>query len=141
MTKSLGVSFEVDPADEDYYEPFSSDELRRLMASPVFAAGLRPRRGRGDTAKWAPLLALFQGARRTEVIQLSTSDITQDTDTGVWAMTVKATKGSGRSHLYAALPRLNGYADRSACWSGSHRLKSFKCRSASSGTTRLSPTD
>ena len=49
------VGFEIDPADEDYYEPFSKDELNTLMASPVFTAGERPKRGRGETAKWAPL--------------------------------------------------------------------------------------
>jgi integrase len=80
------VSFDVDSADEDYYEPFSLDELRGLMTSPVFSREQRPHRGRGDTAKWGPLLALFQGARRTEVIQLLTSDIAKDDDTGVWTI-------------------------------------------------------
>ncbi len=80
------VGFEIDPADEDYYEPFSKDELNTLMASPVFAAGERPKRGRGETAKWAPLLSLFQGARRTEVIQLLVHDIAQDGDTGLWTV-------------------------------------------------------
>jgi integrase len=80
------VGFEIDPADEDYYEPFSKDELNTLMASPVFSAGERPKRGRGETAMWAPLLSLFQGARRTEVIQLLVHDIAQDGDTGLWTV-------------------------------------------------------
>jgi integrase len=80
------VGFEIDPADEDYYEPFSKDELNSLLASPVFFAGERPKRGRGETAKWAPLLSLFQGARRTEVIQLLVHDIAQDDDTGLWTI-------------------------------------------------------
>ncbi|MCK1745913.1 site-specific integrase [Bradyrhizobium sp. 139] len=80
------VAFEVDPADEDYYEPFSKDELNLLMASPVFSARVRPVRGRGETAKWAPLLALFQGARRTEVIQLLVQDVAKDPDTDVWTL-------------------------------------------------------
>ncbi|MGY2938856.1 integrase [Bradyrhizobium sp. GM6.1] len=80
------VSFDVDPADEDYYEPFTKDELRLLMSSPVFAAGERPKRGRGETARWAPMVALFQGARRTEVIQLMVQDIARDPDTDVWAL-------------------------------------------------------
>lgn len=80
------VTFEIDPADEDYYEPFTNDELKSLIASPVFSAGLRPKRGRGETAKWAPLLALFQGARRTEVIQLLVQDISKDPDTNVWTI-------------------------------------------------------
>jgi integrase len=57
-----------------------------LMASPIFSAGERPKRGRGETAKWAPLLALFQGARRTEVIQLLVQDIAKDPDTEVWTI-------------------------------------------------------
>ena len=80
------VAFDVDPADEDYYEPFSADELKLLIASPVYSARERPKRGRGETAKWAPLLALFQGARRTEVIQLLVHDIAQDGDTGLWTI-------------------------------------------------------
>jgi integrase len=80
------VAFEIDPADEDYYEPFSQDELNMLMSSPVFAAGDRPTRGRGETGKWSPLVALFQGARRTEVIQLLVHDIAPDRDTGLWTM-------------------------------------------------------
>jgi integrase len=80
------VAFDIDPADEDYYEPFNRNELNRLLATPVFSASERPKRGRGDTAKWAPLLALFQGARRTEVIQLLVHDIAQDADTGLWTV-------------------------------------------------------
>lgn len=80
------VAIEVDPSDEDYYEPFGTDELRSLLASPVFADNERPKRGRGDTAKWVPLLALFQGARRTELIQLLVSDVARDVETGVWAV-------------------------------------------------------
>ncbi|GMO24663.1 site-specific integrase [Bradyrhizobium ottawaense] len=80
------VAFDIDSADEDYYEPFTKHELKLLMGSPVFAAGVRPKRGRGDTARWAPLVALLQGARRTEVIQLFVRDITKDPDTGVWML-------------------------------------------------------
>ncbi|MBB4376489.1 site-specific integrase [Bradyrhizobium sp. SBR1B] len=80
------VAFDVDSADEDYYEPFTKDELKLLMASPVFAAGVRPKGGRCETAMWAPLLALFQGARRTEVIQLLVQDIAKDPETDIWTL-------------------------------------------------------
>ncbi|MBR0904150.1 site-specific integrase [Bradyrhizobium liaoningense] len=80
------VAFDIDSADEDYYEPFPKDELKLLTASPVFAAGVRPKRGRGETARWAPLLALFQGARRTELVQLLFQDIAKDPDTDVWTL-------------------------------------------------------
>ncbi|MGY4231664.1 hypothetical protein ACVIIW_000611 [Bradyrhizobium sp. USDA 4449] len=78
------VAFDIDSADEDYYEPFTKHELRLLAASPIFAASVRPTRGRGETAMWAPLVALFQGARRTEVIQLLLQDIARDPDTDLW---------------------------------------------------------
>jgi integrase len=80
------VAFDIDPADEDYYEPFSKDELNRLLMTGVFSAREWPKRGRGGTAMWAPLLALFQGARRTEVIQLLVQDIAKDTDADVWTV-------------------------------------------------------
>jgi integrase len=57
-----------------------------LLATTVFAADQRPVRGRGDTAKWAPLLALLQGARRTEIIQLLIKDVSKDADTGIWTI-------------------------------------------------------
>jgi integrase len=66
------------------YEPFSTEELNKLLASPVFADGARPKRGHGDTAKFAPLVALFSGARRGEVLQLFVRDVFVDPDTNVW---------------------------------------------------------
>lgn len=75
------------------------------MASPVFALGERPRRGRCDTAKWGPLVALFQGARRTEVIQLLTGDIATDSETGVWTVRFDR-KGDKRIKTLSSIRRV-----------------------------------
>jgi integrase len=77
------VGFEVGQPDKQPYEPFSLDELRRLFASPVFRNGARPKGGRGEAAYWFPLIALFSGARRTEIAQLRVGDIRQGKG-GVW---------------------------------------------------------
>lgn len=89
------VGFQVNDTEEENYEPFSASELNKLLGSPVFAAGERPVRGRGETAKWAPLVALLQGARRGEVFQLFVRDVEQDADTGIW--TIRFDRDSGKS--------------------------------------------
>jgi integrase len=83
-------------ADEatDSFEPFTAAELKKLVASPVFARGERPRRGRGETAKWAPLMALFHGMRRGEVLQLLVDDVRQEEGTGVWFLDVSPEEAS-----------------------------------------------
>lgn len=73
-----------DPSAAEPYEPFSSEDLNKLLASPVFAGNIRPVRGRGETAKFAPLIALFSGARRGEVLQLFVRDVFVDPEANVW---------------------------------------------------------
>ncbi|QDI82171.1 site-specific integrase [Methylorubrum populi] len=77
------VDFDVAPAECEPYEPFSTAELQRLFASPVFAGSDRPRGGQGEAAYWSPLIALFSGARRTEIAQLKIGDVRQG-DGGIW---------------------------------------------------------
>lgn len=77
------VGFDVAPAEREPYEPFSTAELQRLFASPVFAGGDRPLGGQGEAAYWFPLIALFSGARRTEIAQLTIGDVRQG-DGGIW---------------------------------------------------------
>ena len=52
-------------------------DLKALFASPVYAAGARPTQGRGESAYWLPVLALFTGARMEEVGQLRVGDLKQ----------------------------------------------------------------
>jgi integrase len=69
------VTFDISTLEKDHYEPFSVEELNMLFSSPVFAAGKRPLGGKGDAAFWFPVIALFTGARRTEIAQLKVGDI------------------------------------------------------------------
>jgi len=79
----FSVHLEVEDDDEDSYEPFTAPELKRLFASPIFSSGARPKQGRGDTGYWAPLIALYHGARRSEVLQLFVRDIRHDEEADV----------------------------------------------------------
>jgi hypothetical protein len=90
------VPFGLNEIDEDSYEPFSLTELAALIALPVFACAERPVRGRGETAKWAPLLALFHGSRRTETLQLLVRDISKDEDTGIWTVRFRTDADTGK---------------------------------------------
>lgn len=89
------VAFQTNDTEEENYEPFTASELNKLLGSPVYAAGERPVRGRGETAKWAPLVAMLQGARRGEVFQLFVRDVEKDADTGVW--TIRFDRDSGKT--------------------------------------------
>lgn len=61
----------------------SQDELKALFAGPVHAAGHRPVGGGGETAYWLPLLALYSGARQTELGQLYSDDIYEEAYEGL----------------------------------------------------------
>jgi integrase len=95
-------------SDEEGGGPFEAPELQRLFASPVFTEGERPKGGQGDTAFWLPLLALFSGARRSELTSRRATDIIQ-TD-GHWTLEIYGklkTKGSARTlPIHPALIRL-----------------------------------
>jgi integrase len=87
------MQLRTDEADEESYEPFSEEELRSLVNSPVFAMGERPTSGRQDTAKWVPLVALLHGSRRSEVLQLFVRDVSRDTKTGIWTIDINRDAG------------------------------------------------
>ncbi len=80
------IGFDVAPAEREPYEPFSAAELQRLFASPVYARGERPLGGQGEAAYWFPLIALFSGARRTEIAQLKIGDVRQG-ENEIWYST------------------------------------------------------
>lgn len=86
-TNPFHVGFDVAPAEREPYEPFSAAELQRLFASPVYAQGERPLGGQGEAAYWFPLIALFSGARRTEIAQLKLGDVRQG-EGGIWYLDI-----------------------------------------------------
>mgnify|MGYP000942295287 CR=1 FL=1 len=78
------IAIDVNAIELEPYQPFDVAELNKLFASPVYSEGKRPIGGRGEVAFWLPVLGLFTGARRTELLQLAAGDVRQDADTGVW---------------------------------------------------------
>ncbi|MCO5108421.1 MAG: site-specific integrase [Burkholderiaceae bacterium] len=54
---------------------FSAGQLKTIFESPVFTKGARPEGGKGDTAFWLPLVALFTGARLTEAASIRLDEI------------------------------------------------------------------
>ena len=61
--------------NESDREPFTPEELKVIFGTPVFTQGARPTGGKGDAAFWLPLLALFTGARRSELAALSEAQV------------------------------------------------------------------
>lgn len=66
---------------------FTVEELQHYFSTPIFSSGERPRRGRGETPFWLPLVALFTGARPEEVAQLLLADIAPRPSDGRWTIT------------------------------------------------------
>jgi integrase len=49
--------------------------LKAVFGGPVFTEGARPTGGKGAAAFWLPLLALFTGARRSELATLTVENV------------------------------------------------------------------
>jgi len=56
-------------------DTFSLDDIAIILNSSAVAGNFRPVGGAGEAAKWVPLIALYTGARLTEVGQLLLTDI------------------------------------------------------------------
>ena len=78
-------------------QPWELDELRLLFGSSVFTSDLSPDGGRGEAAFWLPLLALFSGARLSELAPIIVDDIKLDVPSGVRFATVIEDTAVGRS--------------------------------------------
>lgn len=63
---------------EDKRRQFTRAELKQLFSGPVHQKAARPEGGGGEAAYWLPLLALFTGARQTELGQLYPDDVHQE---------------------------------------------------------------
>jgi integrase len=78
-------------------EPWHIDELRLLFSSPVFVAGARPKGGRGEAAFWLPLLALYTGARLSELAALTAADVGIEPPSGIAIITITEDLDQGRT--------------------------------------------
>ena len=57
---------------------FDLEDLRKIFNAPVFREQERPIAGAGEAAYWRPLIALYAGARLTEIGQLRVQDIKRE---------------------------------------------------------------
>ena len=78
-------------------EPWHIDELRSLFSSPVFVAGARPKGGRGEAAFGLPLLALYTGARLSELAALTAADVVIEQPSGIAIITITEDLDQGRT--------------------------------------------
>ncbi|WID98161.1 site-specific integrase [Bosea vestrisii] len=102
--------------------PFTADDLRRIFVDgPVHGQGRRQEGGQGEAQYWMPLLALFAGARLSELGQLRVCDVRLD-DGGVpyldigtsGGRTVKTRNSVRRVPVHPALHQLGflAYVER-----------------------------
>lgn len=73
-------SARVEEDDEDRErDPFDAADLKRIFVeAPVHGLGERQHGGQGEAQYWLPLLALFTGARLSELGQLRVCDVQTD---------------------------------------------------------------
>jgi len=84
---------ESDATAEDDRVPFSASDLRRIFVDgPVHGRGDRLKGGRGEAQHWLPLLALFTGARLSELGQLRVRDVQTD-DGGIAFISIGTSGG------------------------------------------------
>jgi integrase len=90
-----GIKLSVDDREAEGRDIFEAADLKAIFRTPVYANGSRPMGGGGEAAFWLPLIALFTGARQSELAQLRIEDLRQDIETGLWFFDI-GTEG-GRS--------------------------------------------
>ena len=91
-----GLKLVADGREEDGRKPFSNEDLSRIFSTSIYdVTRRRPRGGGGEAAYWLPLIALFTGARQSELAQLRIEDLKQDSESGLWFFDI-GTEG-GRS--------------------------------------------
>ena len=91
VDRSLDNPFSEQRVDETPPPPsegFTPSQLQAIFKLPVFTAGERPQRGRGDAAFWIPLLLLTYGTRPEEICQLLTSDVFVDDENKLWCLRI-----------------------------------------------------
>jgi integrase len=69
-------------------QPWSDESLTKLFSHPIWAEGLIPKKTKagGSAAYWIPIMALYSGARCSELCQLRKADINKES--GVWMMQI-----------------------------------------------------
>jgi integrase len=68
--------------DSPARQPFSRADLKHIFSCPLYAGGVIPKGGKGESAQWLPLLALYTGARLEELAQLEIANVIKDAEVG-----------------------------------------------------------
>lgn len=71
------------PEDEAERVPFELADLQTIINAPIFQGLKLPKGARGDAGIWLPLIAMYTGARQSEIAGLSVADVRQDAGTGI----------------------------------------------------------
>jgi integrase len=74
---------------------FENPDLTPIFATAVFKEHEYPEGGRGPAAFWLPLLSLYNGARQTELANLTVADVQTEpeTSTPLFYITAQASRG------------------------------------------------
>jgi integrase len=77
---AIGVKIAKPKVEENSRLPYSIEDLNTIFSCPIYTEAYRPKaKGlQGDSLYWIPLIALYTGARMTEIGQLQVSDIRQE---------------------------------------------------------------
>ncbi len=82
--------------EESAREPFDTNELQVLFNTSVFTESERPEGGQGEAAFWLPLLALFTGARLSDLAGLRVSDVAHEELVGAQCIYIVSDLKAGR---------------------------------------------
>ena len=66
--------------EKEEESPYTIQELKTIFNSPVFTQGYRPKRFKGESSYWMPLLSLYTAGRKNELGQLYIEDIKVEDD-------------------------------------------------------------
>ncbi len=102
IPKNPWRGLDIKTRTESPRQPWSNESLSKLFNHPIWKKGLIPNdtKAGGLAAYWIPLLALYSGARCSELCQLRTNDIKKES--GVWMMQIHDGDSTQRIKTIAA---------------------------------------
>ena len=102
ISKNPWRGLDIKAHTETPRQPWSDEFLTQLFSHPIWTDGLIPRdtKAGGLAAYWIPLLALYSGARCSELCQLQRIDIKKES--GVWMIQIHDGDSTQRIKTIAA---------------------------------------
>jgi integrase len=130
LAKNPWRGIEIEYSKTTNRRPWTDNEVKKLLSLPIWTKNEMPSaKGAGQTAaKWLPLLAIYTGARLSELAQLKPADIQPDndgyslviTDTGV-GQRLKTMNSKRRIPIHSELVKLGFIAHVEQCRAESQR--------------------